>query len=168
MKKQIDIFDYAGVINHALPQGILLNTKGDKVNTMTIGWGQIGTEWGRKIFTVFVRESRYTKELLEQNPEFTVSCPLESVDKKVIAYCGTKSGKDTDKIKDMGLTVEEPEVISVPGFKEFPLTIECKVIYKQDQPKELLTEEIQNQFYKNGDYHTLYIGEIVAAYIIED
>lgn len=167
MKREIDIFDYAGVIAHALPAGILLNTKGDKVNTMTIGWGQIGIEWGRKIFTIFVRESRYTKELLEQNPEFTISCGLDATNKNIIGYCGTKSGRDTDKIKDMGLTIEEPEVISVPGFKEFPLTIECKVIYKQDQPKETLTTEIDQKFYKNGDYHTLYIGEIVSAYIIE-
>ena len=120
-----------------------------------------------KIFTIFVRESRYTKELLEQNPEFTISCGLDATNKNIIGYCGTKSGRDTDKIKDMGLTIEEPEVISVPGFKEFPLTIECKVIYKQDQPKETLTTEIDQKFYKNGDYHTLYIGEIVSAYIIE-
>jgi flavin reductase (DIM6/NTAB) family NADH-FMN oxidoreductase RutF len=168
MKRKVNVWDYAGQIVQAMNPGILATTKAnDHVNTMTIGWGTLGIEWGRPVFILFVRESRYTKQMLEENGEFTINVPIGEFDKKILAYCGTKSGRDTDKIKDMGLTIEEPEVISVPGFKEFPLTIECKVIYKQDQPKETLTTEIDQKFYKNGDYHTLYIGEIVSAYIIE-
>ena len=73
MKREVNPFDYAGEICKALPGGILLTTKGATgVNTMTIGWGTLGIEWGKPICTVFVRESRFTKGLLDKNPEFTI------------------------------------------------------------------------------------------------
>ena len=66
MKKKIEVFDYAGHICKAMkPAGILLTTAADgKVNTMTIGWGTIGVDWSRPVFIAYVRESRYTKEML--------------------------------------------------------------------------------------------------------
>ena len=60
MKEKIDVKQYAEKITEALPQGILLNTNGDKFNSMVIGWGALGTVWSRPAFTVYVRESRYT------------------------------------------------------------------------------------------------------------
>ncbi len=67
MKKEIQVFDYATEIMKALEKGILLTTKADdKVNTMTISWGTLGIEWGKPIFTVFVRENRFTKQQLEK------------------------------------------------------------------------------------------------------
>ena len=72
MKKQIEVFDYANDILKAVKTGVLLTTKADdKVNTMTISWGTLGIEWGKTIFTVFVRENRFTKSQLDKNPEFT-------------------------------------------------------------------------------------------------
>ena len=64
MKKKVEVFDYAGTICKALSRGVLLTTRsGDRVNTMTIGWGKIGVEWGTPGFVAYVRESRYTKQL---------------------------------------------------------------------------------------------------------
>ena len=69
MKREIDVWEYAGTILEALGKGILMTTKADGVtDTMTIGWGTLGIEWGKPIFIAYVRESRYTKELLEKNP----------------------------------------------------------------------------------------------------
>ena len=170
MKKFINAFDYAGDICKALPGGILMTTKaGDTVNTMTIGWGTIGIQWGKPIFIAFVRDSRYTKELLDQNGEFTINVPLGSVDKKILGYCGTKSGRDCDKFADLKLTKEAPEVISVPGIKELPLTLECKVIYRQFQEEKTLPAELYDRYYpaSEEDFHTAFYGEIVSAYIIE-
>lgn len=175
MKQHIDPFDYAGQICKAMPKGILLTTRaGEQVNTMTIGWGHIGIEWSKPIFVAYVRESRHTKKLLDETGEFTVNIPLGSVDPKILGYCGTRSGRDTDKIRDMGLTLEEGEKISVPGIKELPLTLECKVIFKQDQDESILPEPIYSRYYPatedypQGDYHTAYYGLIVDAYIITD
>ena len=74
MKKEIKLWDYAGQIMEGVQKGALLTAKvGDKVNTMTIAWGTLGIEWNKPIFTAFVRQSRYTKGLLDESGEFTVN-----------------------------------------------------------------------------------------------
>lgn len=175
MKKQVNVFDYAGHICSSMKKGILLTTaSGEKVNTMTIGWGHVGIEWGRSIFIAYVRESRFTKQMLEENGEFTVNIPYGECDGKILGYCGSRSGRDTDKIKDMNLTLEQPSTISVPGIKELPLTLECRVIYKQEQDLSQIPEDILQRFYPTEestgrpDGHTVYYGEILDAYLIED
>ena len=176
--KKIDIKDYAGDILKALPGGLLLTTKADdKVNSMVIGWGTFGINWSRPVLAVYVREGRFTREQLDKNPEFTVSVPMGDYDKNIIAVCGGKSGRDIDKVTEAGLTLVDPEVISVPAIKEFPLILECKVIYRQPQELDLLPEDIQARMYPqdvprtypmaNRDPHVTYYGEIVEAYIVE-
>lgn len=175
MKQFISPFDYAGTIAKALkPDGVLLTAKADgQVNTMTIGWGTIGIQWGKPIFIAFVRGCRHTKGMLDKNPEFTVNIPLGEIDPKILAFCGTKSGRDTDKFAALGLTAEEPEVISVPGIRELPLTLECRVVYAQQQVPEAFLHEAVRKIYPaesqniHDDFHTAYYGEIVSAYIIE-
>jgi len=173
MKKHIDAFDYAGDICKALPRGILLTTAAEgKVNTMTIGWGHIGIEWGKPIFVAYVRETRHTKQMLEKNGEFTVNVPVGEFDAKILGFCGSKSGRDTDKIAQLGLTLEASEKISVPGIRQLPLTLECKVIYKQQQDLTAIPDDILQRYYPADaegfqDYHYAYYGEIVNAYIIE-
>lgn len=177
MKQEIQVFDYVGDILKALKTGVLVTTRtGEKVNSMTISWGMLGIEWGKPIFTVFVRKSRFTKEQLDRSGEFTINVPLGDVDKNILAVCGTRSGRDTDKIAQLGLTLEEPNAISAPGIRELPLTLECKVIYKQTQDPAAITPENAERYYPqnvpstfhgaNRDYHTAYYGEIVSAYII--
>ena len=179
MKRQVNPFDYAGDICKALPRGILLTTKqGEEVNSMTIGWGTMGVDWSLPVFIAYVRESRYTKQMLEENGEFTVNVPLGDVDKNILAICGTKSGRDMNKIKELGLHLEEPMSISVPGIKELPLTLECKVIYKQQQDLTAIPQKILDRYYpqeedtlhpgSDRDYHICYYGQILKAYIIED
>ncbi len=178
MKREIAVFDYANEILKGVKTGVLLTTKvDDKVNSMTIGWGTLGIEWGKEIFIVFVRENRFTKELIEKNPEFTINIPYGEFEKNILGYCGTKSGRTVDKIEELSLTLEEPNIISVPGIKELPLTLECKIIYKQKQDENEITNENINRYYPenvdsshhgaNKDFHTAYYGEIVSAYIIE-
>lgn len=178
MKKEIEVFDYANLIMKTLKNGVLLTTKADdKVNSMTISWGTLGIEWGKPIFTVFVRENRFTKHQLEKNPEFTINIPVGDFNKKILGICGTKSGHLVDKIKELNLTLESPKRISVPAIKELPLTLECKVIYKQKQDKNQILEEDRTRYYPqdvegsfhgaNRDYHIAYYGEIVSAYIVE-
>lgn len=168
MKRKVELWDVAGQIMDAVGSGVLLTTAADgKVNTMTIGWGTLGIQWGEPIFIAFVRESRFTKELLDKNPEFTVNVPYGAFDKSVLGVCGTKSGRDTDKFRQLGLTQEPSETISVPGIREFPLTLECKVIYRQEQIPEAIAPENLSRYYPNGDIHTAYYGQVLNAYIIE-
>lgn len=173
MKKEINVWDYAGRIMEAIGTGILMTTAADgEKDTMVIGWGHIGVIWGKPVFVAYVRESRHTKSLVDKNGEFTVNTPLAPIDKNIIAVCGTKSGRDMDKFAELGLQTEEGLTVSVPGIRQLPLTLECKVIYKQDQDSAALHPDVMARYYtpgtrNEGDYHTMYFGEITAAYIIE-
>lgn len=177
MKTQITATDYAQHITECLSKGgILLNTNGDKFNTMVIGWGGIGRVWNVPTFTVFVRENRYTKAQLDKTRTFTISIPEGDPDQAINQICGLKSGKDIDKVKEAGLTLEEAEVNGTPGIREYPITLECKVLYAQKQDLSLLPVDIREKMYPqdvdssaplaNRDPHTMYVGQIVAAYKI--
>lgn len=169
-KRKIDALAYSNEIAQSLKKGAFLTTKyGSKVNSMVIGWGHIGRVWSRPVFIAYVRKSRFTRELLDSNPEFTVNVPIHGFDKKAFDICGSMSGRDMDKIAEAGLTLVEPEEISVPAIKEYPLTLECRVIYRQEEDTSKLPEIIQKQYYDiENDEHIAYYGEIAAAYVIED
>lgn len=178
MKKKIDVYEHMGEILKGVKSGVLITGKDEnKTNSMTISWGMLGIEWGKPVFVTFIRESRFTRSLIEKNGEFTVNIPVDDSAKKILAFCGSKSGRDVDKEKELGLTYEEPETVSVPGVRELPLTLECKVIYKQTQDISVLPEGYLERFYpqnvdstfsgSNRDTHIAYYGEIVDAYVIE-
>ncbi|MBQ4249309.1 MAG: flavin reductase family protein [Clostridia bacterium] len=168
-KRMIDVSDYANHIMKSFRPGVLITTKaGEKINSMVIGWGTLGVIWERPVFIAYVRDCRYTREMLDKNPEFTINVPMGSFDKKILAVCGTKSGRDMDKISAANLTPVPPEVISVPGIKEFPLTLECRALYREEQESERLPDEIKRKFYTVETHdHIAFYGEIKAAYIIE-
>lgn len=178
MYREIDPYEYMNTILQGIKKGVLLTSKKDgTVNTMTISWGQIGIEWSRLMFTCYVRTGRFTHEQLESG-EFSINIPLDrSNASKILGYAGTKSGKNTDKIADLGLTLIEGQHISVPGIKEFPLTLECRVVYKQLQDSSQIPQEYMKPMYPqdvgsdypgaNKDFHTMFYGEIVSAYILE-
>lgn len=98
MNEHIEPFSYAEALMKALPKGVLLSTeKKGAMNTMVIGWGALGTNWGKPVLTVYVRESRLTRDYLDASGEFTVNVPLGAVDPEIIKVCGSKSGRDLDK-----------------------------------------------------------------------
>ena len=177
MKEQIHVFDYSEKIMKALRRGILLNTNGDKFNSMVISWGHFGIIWGEPTFVVYVREHRYTKPQLDKTMEFTLSIPLDKPDPLISKVCGSLSGHHIDKVKEANLTLVDAETNNTPGIAEYPLTLECKVLYTQKQELSLIPEDIRNSNYPqdvdgtnplaNRDPHTAYIGRIVNAYIIK-
>ena len=177
MKHPIDLPAQAQHITEALPRGVLLNTNGDKFNAMVIGWGALGTVWGLPAFTVYVREGRYTRQQIEKTGEFTISVPLDGPDPAINKICGHRSGRDIDKAAEARLTLEPPQATNTPGVKEYPLTLECRLLYAQKQDLRAIPEPIRARMYPqdvdssnpmaNRDAHVAYIGQIVAAYVIE-
>jgi flavin reductase (DIM6/NTAB) family NADH-FMN oxidoreductase RutF len=147
-------------------RGAFLTVKqGDKINTMTISWGDIGYRWSRPLLTVMVRKSRYTHELIDNNSEFTVSIPLDDSLRKALAICGTKSGRDIDKFKESGISIKASKSLETPVITECELHYECKIVYKQDMDPSMMKEDVLMGSYANGDYHTFYYGEIVNCYL---
>ena len=134
----------------------------DNFNTMTIGWAVNGVIWSKNVFIVYVRPSRYTYEFMEKNDLFTISF-YDDCYKKELGYLGTKSGRDTDKVKDVNFTPED--ISGSVTFKEANLTVLCKLLYKQDMNGLDFPKEILERYYKiNDDYsdfHRYYIGEII-------
>ncbi|MBQ4481129.1 MAG: flavin reductase family protein [Victivallales bacterium] len=174
-KTPIDIIEKASDILRALRHGVLITAKaGGRVNSMAVEWGTLGFNWGRPVFVCYVRESRFTRELLDSNPEFTVNVPVGAFDRRIIAVCGSKSGRDIDKASALGLTLVEGEKVSVPAIVQLPLTIECRVIYRQTEDNALLPANLRASFYPaiershdtDQDNHIIYFGEIVASYLL--
>ena len=94
MKKTIDVYEHMGEVLKGVKSGVLITGKADdKVNSMTISWGMVGIEWGKPIFVTFIRENRFTRSLIEKTGEFTVSIPIDDSAKKILGFCGSKSGR---------------------------------------------------------------------------
>ena len=120
----------------------------------------------------------YEQQRFAASGEFTVNIPYGEVDSKILAVCGTKSGRDTDKIAELGLELVESDVVSAPGIRQLPLTLECKVRCSSIQNIPMLPEDILSRYYpkgvdssnpgRNEDFHVAYYGEIVNAYLITD
>ena len=168
MIKEISFNDKLKEMLNQINKGAFLTvTDGEKTNTMTIGWGNVGIVWSKPIFMVAVRYSRYTYNLLEKATDFTVSIPIEKDLKKELAYCGTYSGKDVDKFKECNLNIKEGRKVASPIIGDCELHYECKVVYKQAMEPGTLNDSIKNKYYKNKDYHVLYFGEIIDCYLTE-
>ena len=143
-----------------------LLTAGDRsgLNTMTIGWCQLGRLWSVPVCTVFVRPERYTYQFMESRDYFTVSV-LPPELKKITAFCGSRSGRDVDKVKECGLTVR-CGAGDAPFFDEAEWVLVCRKLYAQDMdPAAMLDGEIILPYYgEKGGWHRMYVGQVVEAY----
>ena len=135
-----------------------------KSNAMTIGWGSIGTLWGRSALTVFVAEKRYTKEFMDKAQYFTVMA-FEVKDSKILSYMGSKSGRDGDKAKALGLHTAYT-ANGTPYYTEASMVIECKIMYSAPFDLKDFKSDVPKRMYANfpAGIHTMYIGEVVNAW----
>jgi nitroreductase/flavin reductase (DIM6/NTAB) family NADH-FMN oxidoreductase RutF len=138
----------------------------EKMNSMTIGWGGLGVLWGRErpVVTVYVEKRRYTHSFMEENEYFTVES-FGPEQQKVLEYLGHVSGRDEDKIKGSGLTVKFTD-LGTPMFDEGRLVLECKKLYGAPFNPEGFGE-LAKEEYSKRPLHSVYIGEIVNAWIKE-
>lgn len=156
---------YADDMLKQFPKGVFLTVKDDnKINTMTIGWGSIGIVWGKPTFVAMIRPSRYTYELLEKTGEFTISVPKFNTMKKELIFCGKKSGRDFDKIKECNLEISEGKEMDVPTINGCEIFYECKVVYKEELKSDRMPQKLMSDYYSSDDIHTMYYGQIVTSY----
>jgi len=162
-RQSISFDDLAIRPHHLLSSQWLLLTCGDfsagDFNTMTIAWGSLGTMWTRPFAQVVVRHSRYTYTFMNRYDTFTLSAFPERY-RSALQLLGSKSGRDSDKIAESGLTPVATEAVAAPTFAEASLVIACRKIYWQDMaPEHFLAPWIKDQ-YPNQDYHRIYFGEV--------
>lgn len=137
----------------------------DDFNTMTIGWGMIGSFWTHPSVTVYVRQSRYTKEFLDKYDKFSV-CFFNRDAHDDLKYLGTVSGRDEDKLSHTSLT---PCVIDDRVcFEESILVLSCTKVAQSDIDKDCIkSDEMYKKWYSDSnsdDFHTAYIGFIDSAF----
>lgn len=144
----------------------LLITAGtsEKFNTMTASWGAVGVFWNKPAAICFIRPSRYTYDFAVNNDLFTISF-FTDAERKILQYCGSKSGKEVDKIKFTGLRplLTDNKAIT---FEQARLAIECRKVYYDDlKPGNFLLSDADARIYPNKDYHRMFIGEILGCFI---
>lgn len=137
----------------------------DKFNMMTVSWGALGVIWGKPSVTAYIRQTRYTKQFMDENDTFVLTF-LQDGHRDVLNVLGSRSGRDMDKMQASGLTP-----VPVEGgvtFAQAELVLVCRKRFVQDMPKEsFMEQETLDKWYADQDYHTMYIGEIVTAYQAE-
>ena len=131
----------------------------ERCNTMTIGWGGLGTLWNKPVCTVYVKPCRYTHALLEEHEYFTVSFFPEQY-RPALQLLGRKSGRDGDKIAQSGLTVLPLEEGTVT-FAQAEKTLVCRKIYRQDLDTAAMPPEMVQKYYTEDAPHTMFVGEVV-------
>jgi flavin reductase (DIM6/NTAB) family NADH-FMN oxidoreductase RutF len=129
----------------------------DSFNSMTGAWGGLGVLWEKKVAFCVVRPTRYTYEFLERSATFTLSF-LEEQYRDILTYCGSRSGREVNKVAETGLTPLFDD--NAIYFAEARLVLICRKIYFQDfDPANFLHPKIE-EFYPLKDYHRMYVGEI--------
>lgn len=95
-------------------------------NIFTVAWaGTVCTN--PPMLTISVRPERHSYKMIKETGEFVVNLTTEELT-FATDYCGVRSGRDTDKWADTGLTKEPASKVSVPLIKESPVNLECKVV----------------------------------------
>jgi len=148
----------------------------EKSNAMTIGWGGIGTLWGRTALTVYVAEKRYTKEFMDNSEYFTVMS-FDVKDSKVLNYMGTKSGRDGDRSATSGDACPDKKAEALglhtaytangtPYYMEATMVIECKIMYAAPFDPQYFKSDAPKNMYANfpASIHSMYIGEVINAW----
>jgi len=158
--------DYMAVAENVMGQikkGAFLTVKaGDRLNTMTIGWGLIGFVWRKPIFMVAVRNSRHTFTIIEKAADFTVTVPTTDMH-EALTFCGSKSGRDVDKYKACNLKTTKAQRTVSPIIETPAIHFECIIRFKAPMDPKYL-DKTYHELYPAKDYHTLYFGEIVDCY----
>ncbi|MDW7671407.1 MAG: flavin reductase [Bacillota bacterium] len=165
MYKEISFTEAAQSLLQQLQIGAFLVASDERHrNPMTIAWGTLGYMWNQPVFMVMVRYTRYTYELMEKNPMFTVSVPLHGQLKRALALCGTRSGRDLDKADACDLTFSQGSQRGLYYIEDCDLHVECETIYRQAMEPASLNIQIKQQHYSTHDFHVLYYGKILRVF----
>ncbi len=131
----------------------------DKVNSTTVSYGGVGQLWGKRVVFFLVRGDRLIREYMDASGEFSLSFVNTSEFRGALKYMELVSGRDEDKITNARLTVNYND--GIPFIDEADNVITAKVLFAQECKEESFVEkEIIDEFYKKGEYHYMYIGEI--------
>ncbi len=116
-------------IRHFMPSpNIVVSCRGEDGfnNALVVGFA-CNCSYDPPMIMVGIVPSRYSYELIKQNPCFVVHFARKN-QMDAWKYLGSKSGRDGDKLAQLGLTVEDGEVVDAPVITDFPVAAECTVV----------------------------------------
>ena len=156
--KKIAAEDFSEIFDRVGKQWMLIGA-GDvgEENAMTASWGCFGVLWNKPVCICFIRPQRHTHKLTEKCDRLSLTFFDEKY-REVLKYFGTRSGADTDKIADCGLTVLRES--GVPYFAEADVALICKKLYVGAIEENEFIDRSLLSNYEKKDYHTVYICEI--------
>lgn len=135
----------------------------DSFNTMTVSWGTLGTLWNLPVATVYSRPQRYTREFLDEQDYYTLSF-FGGQHMKELGYLGAHSGRDGDKVTQVGFTPVFDDQYGTPLFEQAQLVLVCRKVYAEDLKAEyFLDKSIIEQHYPAADFHRQYVGQVVRT-----
>ena len=138
----------------------------EDINTMTASWGGFGILWGRPVCVCVIRPQRYTYGFVEEAERLTLTF-LKPGHRDALTLCGTKSGRDGDKIKAAGLHPVRWE--DMASFSEARLVVCGRKLYASDIKEEnFIDRSLIESKYPHRDFHRAYICEIEAVYTAEE
>jgi len=104
---------------------ITSKNKENKTNVFTVAW--TGTACTKPpIISVAIRPERLSYEYIKESMEFVVNLPSKDLVRQV-DFCGVRSGRQMDKLKELGLTLDDASIVNAPIIKQCPVALECKV-----------------------------------------
>lgn len=163
--KQISPDKIPGNIIKMLSEDWMLITAGnnEKINMMTASWGGLGVLFQKPVTFCFINPARYTYQLMEKNDTYTLTFYTEAY-RDALKYCGSKSGRDVDKVKGSGLTP-----ITTPAgskaFSEAWLIIECRKLVAQSLTPEAISNESVRGEWAGKQLSKMFIGEIINVWV---
>jgi flavin reductase (DIM6/NTAB) family NADH-FMN oxidoreductase RutF len=152
-----NVFDFVG------KQWMLITAgKIGSFNTMTASWGCFGVLWQKPVAVCFVRPTRHTFDFINKEARYTLSV-LPEENRDILDFCGSRSGRDTDKIAGTGLKPVDIEGESV-SFEQARLVFLCKKLYARDFDHSLFLDPAIEALYPKKDYHRVFVGEVERVY----
>lgn len=161
MHKQVNIFEYNLSIFNEIGKKYFLLASGTKqhFNCMTVGWAALGYLWRKPMAFVYVRPQRYTYQFMEQYSYFSLNF-FSDFYADILQLCGTKSGRDIDKMNIPGLTITEIAGQTI-YYNEAHTVIICKKIYYDDLKGDHFFDKSLLNLYPSSDFHRIYYGEVL-------
>lgn len=162
--KNISADKIPGNIIRLLEDAILITSgAGDQVNVMAASWGGLGRFWERPVAFSFLNPTRYSVTTMDQGDVYTISFYTQAY-KDAIQYCGSHSGRDTDKIKGSGLTpIKTPS--GAIAFSEAWMILECKKLLVQPISIDAVKDKETGKQWSKDGYHKMYIGEVLNVWV---
>ena len=138
-----------GTIEYPLPAVMVSCGDMDNSNIITVAWTGVVCSDPAMVY-ISIRETRHSYEFIRQRKEFVINLTNEDLTYST-DWCGVKSGKDVDKVKEMNLTKQKSEFVKCPMIAESPISIECEVVDD-----------------KNLGSHTMFIAKVLAVHVAEE